>query len=488
MISFQEINELRKAGRLDEAFDIADAELKNKPDDIWLKRAMAWILYDQLKNGEELVEKLAAIVNLDMGFGENMFFDNLAWAVARRINAISKYSGIIDDSFAMLKKLKFGKSDGFSALFRSFHRLRAEWTSYLEFCDWWDFDNFMPKDFEEFKVDKREIMSLAEQAYIAYAKALIVRNNHEKILAFIPKLELLHLNHKKYQYPPYYLAKLYQKVGDNPGATKVLLPFVLSKPNDYWVWQLLGDVSAESEMRFSCYSKALTCKIKAEMSVAIKEAYAVMLAEREMYSEASVEISQAINVRKTNSWKITPTLQMLSSKDWYDESKISGSNRNCYLSHTELADSLAMSGMPKCTLLITGINQQKQIANYITSERKVGMFLYPRGLKTPPKIGDTYDAIFSVMKPDGFGKVIKLGQCENPSVWDEKIVDFCGIIKVADDRTFGLVKDNGKTIFIPKALLGKTQDRSKIEGRAVASWDKTMNRPGWQAYIIKQSN
>ncbi len=45
----KEIKELRQAGKLDEALNLAKAELEAEPDNIWPKRNISWVYYDYLK-------------------------------------------------------------------------------------------------------------------------------------------------------------------------------------------------------------------------------------------------------------------------------------------------------------------------------------------------------------------------------------------------------------------------------------------------------
>jgi hypothetical protein len=86
----------------------------------------------------------------------------------------------------------------------------------------------------------REVMSIAEQAYIAYAKHLLPKQemdgsiifNKEKTLAFLPLLEVIVENYPQYQYPGYFQAKLLLALGDNTEhVLTILLPFVKRKRN-----------------------------------------------------------------------------------------------------------------------------------------------------------------------------------------------------------------------------------------------------------------
>ena len=63
----KEIKELRKAGKLNEAYEMAKSELSSAPDDIWAKRNISWVLIDSIKaridsgDHEIVINKLSEI-------------------------------------------------------------------------------------------------------------------------------------------------------------------------------------------------------------------------------------------------------------------------------------------------------------------------------------------------------------------------------------------------------------------------------------------
>jgi hypothetical protein len=76
--------------------------------------------------------------------------------------------------------------------------------------DWWDLQNFMPSDFKKEVIPNgREIMSIAEQAYIAYAKHLLPKQtifgdkifNRDKAASFQIILSQLVEDYPQFQYP-----------------------------------------------------------------------------------------------------------------------------------------------------------------------------------------------------------------------------------------------------------------------------------------------
>ncbi len=111
-------------------------------------------------------------------------------------------------------------------------------------------------------------MSIAEQAYIAYAKHLLPKQspygiefNRNKVEEFLTQLDSIIDKHPEYQYPPYFKAKLLLALGDKEDTLNAILPFARKKRNDFWVWQLLGETLNENpDIEFACYCKALSCK------------------------------------------------------------------------------------------------------------------------------------------------------------------------------------------------------------------------------------
>jgi len=54
MALHQEITDLRKSGRLDEAYSLAKQSLAQHPDDKFIKSAYGWVIYEKLKKTVEM--------------------------------------------------------------------------------------------------------------------------------------------------------------------------------------------------------------------------------------------------------------------------------------------------------------------------------------------------------------------------------------------------------------------------------------------------
>jgi tetratricopeptide (TPR) repeat protein len=485
-MSYKEITLLRKSGKLDEAYQLALPDLRDNPNDIWIKRAASWVFYGYLKMAAESIdenmflENVQQIANLNLPTDESVLFDSIAWQCGKILMHLEKdISCFCDSVFKVIKNFSFTRpSDSYSFLFHAFHRHRNIWNGYLDFCDWWNFNNFQSVDYKKYKSGNQEIMSLVEQAYIGYAKVLLSVNDVRRKELFLLKLTELIKSHPEYQYPLYFEAKLLLSLGKKNDAFELLLPFVRKKQNDYWVWQILGDASDNKETAFSCYSKALTCHCKDEMLVSIKECYAKMLLERGLYGEAKMEIEQVVAVRNKHDWKISDFICHSVNEPWYKTSVVSRNN-NVYRDNAAIAENIIYSDMKLVSIIITSVNIDKGIANFMTLSLEYGFFYYSRFFKKALTLGDKFDVRFIDFEKNKPSHIATIEKCVDDKVWSKLMRDVCGLIKIDVERRFGIVCRNGESFFVSRALLKYLSDGDNIKGKVVKSYDKKRNCWGW---------
>jgi hypothetical protein len=349
-MSFKEIKELRKAGKLNEALVMANQFLEAEPNNIWNKRAAAWVYYDYLKKNaqpvsfEEFKDNLIKIKDLQLPEDEKMIFDNCAWQIGRMVFSMQKAEqveyGKINELFEIIEEFNFTKpSEAYTFIYKAFHKGYQNWSKYLAFADWWNFDNFRSEDYlkEEFKGKK--MMSIAEQAYIAYSKKLLEGVpldpfgqqrviDKEKVQLFLPKLDSVISNHPEYQYPPYFKAKLLLALGSNENILSAFLPFAKQKRNDFWVWELMTEIFPEDEaVQFACYCKALSLKTPEDFLIKLRQTFAEMLIEKRMYNEAKTEIQKVIATREKHKWKIPHQVSHWTEEEWYKAATAKENNK-----------------------------------------------------------------------------------------------------------------------------------------------------------------
>jgi hypothetical protein len=504
-MSFKEVKELRKSGKLDEALTMANQDLEKEPANIWNKRSIAWVYHDYLKeyaskeNAESFIEYLDKIKSLELPADENMIFDTCAFQIGKLIFALAHDEHIdykiVNHIFESIKDFNFTKpSEAYSFLYKAFHKCYKTWANYIPFADWWNFDNFRTENFlsEDFKGKK--IMSIVEQAYIAYSKKLLEGEakevngfllpksiNKSKINEFLPKLDAIIEGHPEYQYPPYFKAKLLLALGDEEEVLSNFLPFAKKKRNDFWVWELLADTfQAEDKRKMACLCKALSLKTPNEFLINTRQKLAEILINESKFQEAKTEIEKILSARNDNNWKIPQQLSEWTEQDWYNKIQSEKDNYSFYKQHVKIAEEILFADIPEEIVVVEFVNENKSILNFIKNKTEHGFFKYA-GMVDKPKIGDLISVRFRGEGQDGFYKVLSIRKITDETSCDA-LKQFSGNLKMRETANFGFVDD----VFIePKLIIRHELNKnSLVEGKAVLSFNKKKNVWGWKAIKI----
>lgn len=427
-MSFREINELRKEGNLEEALNMVNRDLENEPDNIWIKRAASWVYYAYIKenakpeNYETFMQYLQKLKNLDIPEDDVMVYDNVAWQIGSMVYALQKEEHPdyrkFDAIFATIRMFHFKvPSKSYSFLFKSFIKLSEGWQGFLDFVDWWNLDNFRQEDFVKEELNGRSMPSLAERAYMAYAKKLIEGESadqfghhraidKERISAFLPKLELLIEQHPDFQYLPFYKAKLLLTMGDNEDALSAFRPFARQKKNEFWVWELMAEIfSDDDELQMACYCKALSLGTKEDFLVKLRQAFAAFLVERKMYNEAKTEIEIVLDTRQKNKWGIPGQINQWKNESWYQSAEAKRNNAELYRKYKSKAEEILFQDIPEVVVVVKFVNTDKKIINFVKDKNTAGFFNFS-GLIDKPVVGDILKVRFNGKLRKGFNKVL----------------------------------------------------------------------------------
>ncbi len=506
-MSFKEIKELRQAGKLDEALQMANQALESDPGNIWNKRAAAWVYYDYLKKNaqpesfEAFKENLIMIKDLQLPEDEKMVFDNCAWQIGSLVFGLQKTEHVdydkINELYEIIRDFHFTKpSEAYSFIYKAFHKRYQNWSNYLTFADWWNLENLRSEDFLKEEFNDKKMMSIAEQAYIAYSKKLLEGEpldpfgqqrviDKEKIQSFLPKLDALIKKHPEYQYPPYFKAKLLLVSGNDENVLSAFLPFAKQKRNDFWVWELMAEIfSDDKDIQFACYCKALSLKTSEDFLVKLRQTFADMLIEKKMYIEAKTEIQKVIATREKHEWKVPSQIVQWTEQEWYKTASSKKDNSDLYSSHIKQAEEILFQDIPEELIVVEFVNENKSMLNFVkflNNKPKSGFFNYA-GHLSKPQIGNLLKVRFNGDGQDGFYKILTAKKAASNETSDA-IKDFEGTIKVISPQNFGYIED----IFVePKIIeVSKLTDGQPVKGRAILSFNKKKNDWGWKAIKIK---
>lgn len=504
----KEIKELRQTGKLEEALILAKAELQVEPDNIWPKRNISWVYYDYLKLNsspeqyEDFLVWLSEIQMLNLPSDEKMLFEQLAWQIGKMAFGLKKsfpndpYKGI--RLFESINTFHFPKpSAAYSFLFRGLHKLLKDTNEYIKFADWWNFENFMSEDFQKEQMPNgRDVMAIAEQAYISYAKHLLphylteggihsgeLSFDIEKAKGFLPKLKALGIAYPDYQYPGYFQAKLLVALGDTDKLLDTLLPFAKKKQNDFWVWEILAEAfSNDPEKVFACYCKALTCKSPEEMIINLRQKMARELKQKGNFSEAKTEIELLIYARTKNGFKIPDEVKKWQNEDWFKKTVSQKDNLAFYKQYIHIAEEILFNDIAEELVFVEFVNRDKKVLNFIISEVKYGFFKYNH-LNINPQVGDILKVRFQGGSVGNIYKVCSAVKVSNPSFKENFQKNVNGVIRLDEGKNFGFVKD----YYIHPDLVSKhrLKNGDEINALIIKSFNKSKSTWGWKVLSIK---
>ncbi len=488
-MSFKEVTQLRKSGQLEKALEMAEADLRTDPDNDWAKRAVVWVYYEYLKKAQagnrrrEYQDFLEKIVSLDLPPGETYVFDSVAWSVGKFLfHYPSVDTQLLNELFETIRELPFSKpGDAYSFLLKAFKKHSSEWNRFPEFMEWWGYDNFSAKDYENFITDEgRKLPSLVESVIIGIARTLLktpVDKGHIK--AFLPEIARVSEQYTNMQYPPYYYAKMLIELGDRERFMDAFLPFARKKQREFWVWNLMSEnFDADSDEYFSCLCKSASCDAPEKFIGEVREKLAVYFLKKKMYPEAKFEMQRIIEIRKQEGWPLQNKHRIWQSYTWWETTRAVHDNRNVYQKNAQLAESLLYANIPEEIIMVTRVNKEKKVLSFIASKERYGHFSY-RKAGIDPGTGETYAVRFNETNSLEFKFYKPLSVIKTTREPGKDIVkSITGKIEIRPGNSFGFLNN----VFVPQEVINRYKLKNADEVKkavAVLSYNKKHRKWGW---------
>jgi hypothetical protein len=160
---------------------------------------------------------------------------------------------------------------------------------------------------------------------------------------------------------PYYYGKLLIENGDFARARQFVVSIVKSKPNEFWVWDVMASTfeHEQGDERLWCLCRALTCRAREDFLVRVRQRLAALLVQKQLFDAARTEIVAIVNVRESKNWKIPPEVQSWMQASWYREAAAGNDNAELYQSAAACADALLYDASDWTPAVVTGSNQKK---------------------------------------------------------------------------------------------------------------------------------
>lgn len=411
MITSRDVFSTRKEGKLDEAYKMA-IELINKPDnDEWDIKAFAWCVIDLIKRdaqsgkSENIQHYSDQLRNLNINASDKILTDQREYALrlsnpngheilkAKSLSKQGDHHGALnlykriynngDQSIDVqtglaweLYRVAKGMTDqtpvnfnGAKRFINDYLKLNTEKPSLLHTCILqladkiakegklnmgafsriWGLENLRPEDYDPYiSDDGNSYPSLAERVIQHASKDSFKNDAYEELIYLLP-----YINDCINRYPDNIWLKLSKAralmaTKQSNEAFSYGLEVVKNKINDYWAWELLGDIhqSNSLDLAISCYCKALLCSKDINFVGKVKIKLAQLLSKNGLASEAKLEVDQLVNYRSENNQKIPESAEILMRSTWYQGAISSKSNHQLYLDKATHAEELLYSNLP----------------------------------------------------------------------------------------------------------------------------------------------
>lgn len=495
MATIRDITILCRSGRVMEAYDLAKADYDASPQDVWVQRELGWALYYILKedvaknNYQEILSHLELLSNLELlnSNSDPLIFDNLLWALAGYVKSLPKdRTDQITELFSIINKYTFSPSKGYSFLLKSFLSFDG-WSQLADFFEWWDIDKLLPEDYQQFKMENgKKIMSLAEQAYIAYSKVLLGIGNKDRISAFLPKIEKLNDDYPDMMYPGYFCGKLMLAMGtEKEAALTIVRPFVRKKRNEFWVWQLLSEMYNEDEdMKLACLLRAVHCRTQETFLGKVRAKLVSLFITRHDYPRAKYHLDQIVRCYIQQGWHLSFEVQNWIREHWVQETTADNTDAIDYISLTD-------------TILTYGAKESLAVVTYVDTEKKRARLVYGEKQMVTCKFSDIHLKIRQgsllklkwVISRTNEMNIVGASPADTKSLQEISYIKrFDGQIEKRDDKPFAFIKGKGIRCFISP---NEVQRYSITGGEemsvlAVYSFNKKKNEWSWACVTLNK--
>ncbi|UJS23187.1 DUF7017 domain-containing protein [Thiothrix winogradskyi] len=238
-----------------------------------------------------------------------------------------------------------------SLLHSCFLQLAAKITSQdqfnmMVFSYQWNLEYLRPEDFERYRDNNgKDFPSLAEKVIQQASKKAASSDNLEYLNYILPYVDSAINQYPDNIWLKLNKAKLLLALDKYDNAFIFGLDVVKSKINDYWAWELLGDICAGTNLSnaLSCYCKALLCSTDDKFTGKVRLKLAQCLISIGELTRAKYEVERVLAFREKESQHIPEDAMRIISQEWYAATQENTSNLDYYRAHTSVAESLLFS-------------------------------------------------------------------------------------------------------------------------------------------------
>lgn len=361
--SARKVNELRKGGKIDEAWNLAQQAMQNEMRDFWLESAFFWAGYamckriqDNIKQRTERNPKCEYQPFPQESAQFNLVCRWLRWADIPVWNDDNQYVWLLRISqrnlnhFPDLLVLLVCYSDGLfeEKDMQPYRTEKGESPSLLlkfgrMLADVWQSN----PDFRE-KIKAEELFAL-----LAYVRKYAQDTQHKM---WLDKDE----------------AECLLVAGQTLKAQTLARSVVKKKRQDAWAWDLFAHMYAAEnpQMAMECWAKSILCAHEKSFAFPALKSAASILAKQGLADKASMCVKEVVEHCQQQGWNIKKEVTELCSQSWYDGNVDTAGLKPFLKTLAANAESYLIGETETVSAIVVGKNAEgTKIFAYVRKER-----------------------------------------------------------------------------------------------------------------------
>lgn len=411
MTTSTEVFAKRKEGAIDDAYQLALQLMASPEADEWDRKAMGWCLVDLIKRDaqtghpENLQHYRRQLESLQVAADDEVLQKGIRNALllchpngpliqqasalskeGRHAQAVALYRqagrlGPLDslvqtnlgwDLYRHTKQLLDTEPVDFSAIRRNLHdylKLDAEKPSLLHTCflqvaaklasqeklnllkflPLWDLEHLRAEDYQRSRAeDGKEYPSLAEKVIQQAGKEAAASGDAKDLNYILPHLDAVIERFPDNVWLKLDKAKGLLGLGRHDEALAFGMSVSKAKANEYWAWELLGDILALTDptAALGCYCKALCCPADDKFTGKVRLKLAQSMIEMQDLSAAKLEVETVLRQKEREGQRIPEIAERIASQPWFTSTPANASNVDYYRGHAGAAESLLLKQLP----------------------------------------------------------------------------------------------------------------------------------------------
>lgn len=519
--SFQTVKVLRQTGDLRAAYNMARQLVEADPDNLWNRRALAWVYADRLKDAAaqpnsatRLIRGLQTATELAMPAEETIWREQVLWCVVKYMlrtapenlplvdlaGLVSLSRAFVPDAPCLVRSvwfralLKHNKTENQGS--------QLDWLGLLDQFGW---DGFRPEDYQPDAAPANPVAvgptrtggALVERVCLATARQLLqtVPVFEAEVRPLAERLAALSNQYPDWTFVPYYRAKLLLTIGDRPEALRVFLPFARQKngngpANSFWVWSMLADLVEDDptkpDLALSCLFRAVLPGTPETFLVKVRQQLAGRLIGQGRWAEARFQVEKLMKTRQQEGWKIPDAVN-----NWLNDNRYTSVKAMAPAAHeADAASAILWGDLPEAIAVVVSVDTTKQRAVLALDARTTVLLSYARFGGLNPSVGDALTIRYEpgVATPNEATKPPKLrvlrAEPTTQPLPNGLITLVTGPLRTVAGKAFGFV---GHVLVPAEVLLAHSGlVDALVEVRAYAAWDERKNKSGWRGFSIEK--